>query len=172
MTHPSMSNLGSHIKQVLGVTAFATAGGAGDATEASGPSIDRSQAGVAFAANNGSHLAQSLSLNLIASATLAAGKKCTYVLTLQHGILGDGSDWVDLPDALQPGGKADSVVLTITDGGGGGTSTGNFAFNLNLESLNRFLRVQVTPDLNAANTDTSFMTVSVNLHGFRNVPVS
>lgn len=166
----SLKNIGAYLKAAFGVTAFATAGGTGDATELFGTVIDRQQSEPSSLGGNS--LAMSLKAILIASATLAAGKKCTYVVTVYHdSAVGLGTK-VAIPTALQPGGATSTVILTITDGGGGGVSTGFFEYNLNLESLNRYLQFSVTPDLNAANTDTTFATVAVALGGFQNLPMS
>jgi hypothetical protein len=179
MSHPSLTNIGAYIKGVLGVTAFNTAGGTGDNTEAIGAGIDRTQSegGATFGGGNasftnpGTSLAQSCTVIICASATLAASKTQTIKLQIYEDSAVGGGTKTLIAAALQPGGAANTVVLTLTDPGAGSTQTGVVEFDLNMESLKRYIFVSITPHLNAANTDTGFTTAAVVLGGFRHLPM-
>ena len=111
MVHPSFRNVGAYVKGLRTCSAQALAAGTGDATETNGPVVDRMVSGA---------MANSAVFMLAAVATLAAGKKCTLKATFQHDTDSAGGTMADVAAALQPEGAADSVVLTLTDGGAGG----------------------------------------------------
>lgn len=127
-----------------------TAGGTGDNTEVDGLAIDRKNA-------------TSMSVGIVAKAVLAATKTLVVNLTLQDSA--DGSTFADVAAALQPGGAADSAVLTLTGGAGGSTESGVYQLGVNLASLRRYVRVQVKPDLNATGTDTATVAGVIALGG-------
>ena len=159
MAHPSFQNIGAYIKQAFAVSATAVAAGAGDNTETNGSIVDR----LGF---------QSAVLVLAAQATLSANKKATFKATIQDGDDASLTDAADIAAALQPSGAADSVVLTITDSGAGGTqkTSVNIVENLNLASLKRYLRAQVHVDLDAGVTDTAHYCAVWILGGHRELP--
>lgn len=120
-----------------GNNAALTAGGAGDNTAVTGHIVDR------FDHNT----PQSAVLAIAYSATLGAGETLTVDYTVQH----DSAD--DLGGATTFATATDAVIATGPTGGG--TVTGVFEVNLNLQGAQRYIRVNVTPDLSRANTDTA-----------------
>lgn len=149
--HASFSKIGDFISVKRSASASAVAAGAGDNTETDGASFDRYVNG----SNGSAGIFNSATFFLLAQATLATTKACTYKATLQESDA-SGSGFADIAAALQPSGAADSVVLTLTDPGGGSTMTGSYQLDVNLESLKRYVRAQVHQDLNAGATDVSF----------------
>jgi hypothetical protein len=139
-------------------SAFAalTAGGSGDATAVVGVAIDR------FATGS---MPLSAELLLAFSAVLGATKSLS-IGTVKIEQSPDGSNW----DA--------TALMTFTDPGivassvGGGTVTGVVKLNVPLGSAKRWVRVDFTPDLSAANTDTATVVAVWNLGGFDLIPAS
>lgn len=145
------NDIDSQLSQKLGVVIpTITAAGSGDNTEVDGPSIDRQNA-------------TSMSVAIVAQAALAATKTLVVKATIQDSA--DGSTFADVAAALQPGGAANSTVLTLTGGAGGSTERGVYQLGVNLASLRRYVRVQVLPDLNATGTDTATLAAVVSLGG-------
>lgn len=124
-----------------------TAGGAGDATEATSAAVD------VAAATQGNRY-NAMGLLLAVSATLAEAATLTVTLALEEAEddgAGSPSDWqpaapeaVDAPDSL-----------TLTGGPGGSTERAVFKVGVDLRRVRRYLRVKYNPDLSAANTDTA-----------------
>lgn len=162
MVHPSFRNVGAYVKGLRACSAQALAAGTGDATETSGPVVDRMVSGA---------MANSAVFMLAAVATLAAGKKCTLKATFQHDTDSAGGTMADVAAALQPEGAADSVVLTLLDAGAGGTQSGFYECNVNLSSLNRYIRAQVHIDLDAGATDIGAFGAVWVLGGYDQLPV-
>jgi len=127
-----------------------TAGAAGDNAQVNGISVDRKDA-------------TSASVVVTARAVLAATKTLTVKLIVQDSA--DGTTFTNVAAALQPAGAADSVVLTLTGGAGGSTENGQYQLGLNLASLRRYVRVQLTPDLNATGVDTATVAALFVLGG-------
>lgn len=122
----------------------ATAGGAGDATEVDGVSLDTSAA--AYKRPN------SALFIVDAKATLAATKTLTITANLQDSA--NGSSWADITDP--------AVILTLTGAGGGSTETGVGVLGFDLSRARKYVRIQATPDLSATGTDTaSIMGVAI-----------
>lgn len=150
--HPSFSNIGAFLSCKRSVSASAVAAGAGDNTETNGTGVDRYVNG----ANGAAGVYQSATFFLMAQATLSAGKKATLKATLQESSDNGGSDaFADLAATLQPEGAADSVVLTLSSGGGS-TEVGSYQKDVDLSSCERYIRAQVHIDLDAGATDTGF----------------
>jgi hypothetical protein len=164
MAHPSFNNIGAYIATLRACSATAIAGGAGDNTETNGPTVDRQQG------SPGLGMTKSAVLQVAVVATLAASKKCTVKATIQHDSDSAFGSPVDVPAALQPNGAADSVIVTLTDGGAGGTQSGFFEHSLNLLSLNRYIRAQVHIDLDAGATDIGAYGASWALGGGEQLP--
>lgn len=122
-----------------------TAGGTGDNTAVNGASID----GQAQPAH------ECFSLVVAARAVLAATKKLTVAVKLQDS--DDGSAWTDVTDF--------GVKLTLTGGSGGTTEVGAVRVQSDANKLRRYRRWVVTPDLDAANTDTAVVQTVVLLSG-------
>ena len=145
------NDIDGQLSQKLGVVIpTITAAGSGDNTEVDGPSIDRKNA-------------TSMSVAIVAKAVLAATKTLVVKATVQDSA--DGTSFEDVAAALQPGGAANSTVMTLTGASGGSTESGVYQLGVNLASLRRYVRIQVLPDLNAANTDTATLAGVVSLGG-------
>lgn len=114
------------------------AGGTGDNTEIVGPAINLA----ALAARPASVVFEVFGRGVLAAtATLAIAAELEYSA--------DGStNWTDL--------VASSTVLTLTGGSGGTTElgVGRIGADLIQENVN-FIRIKMTPNLSAANTDTA-----------------
>lgn len=145
------NDIDGQLSQKLGVVIpTITAAGTGDNTEVDGPSIDRQNA-------------TSMSVAIVAKAVLAATKTLVVKATVQDSA--DGVTFADVAAALQPGGAANSTVMTLTGGAGGSTESGVYQLGVNLSSLKRYVRIQVLPDLNATGTDTATVAGVVSLGG-------
>ncbi len=131
-----------------------TAGGSGDASAANGLAIDR----LAMAS-----IARSCKIQLIAVATLAATKLATIVFKLQQS--DDGSTgWTDY--TYDPGGATVGAVTVVLTGGSGGTTERKvLEANYDLSGAKRWIRLTVTPDLNAATVDTLLLAGLINFGG-------
>lgn len=117
----------------------ATAAGSGDNTAAPGVNIDtRTLADPA-----------SVVFEVWARATLAAAATLTITGKVEHSVTGSG-DWADLVTA--------SSLLVLTGGSGGTTEKGVARLGADLRQANRYIRVNVTPDLSAGSTDTATLT--------------
>ena len=129
---------GITVKSCIALTTL-TAAGSGDATEVDGTEIDC----LGF---------DSISFLIVFSCTLQATKTMVITGTVQH-VATTGGTMVDAgtsaPD-YQP--TASEVVATST---AGGTVVGVYRIDVNRAGLNRFMRIQVTPDLNASGTDVA-----------------
>lgn len=129
-----------------------TAGGAGDNTAVTGVIIDRAAHG----------FAQSCVVAIPYTTTLAAAATLSIGYTVQTG------ENSGLSDATTFNSAASAVVATGP--GGGGTVTGVFEVNLPLIGAGRFVRVNFTPDLSAANTDTAALSAVVVFGGADRLP--
>ena len=127
------------------------AGGAGDNTAISGLSIDRLSLGMPGSAR--------LSVHFTATVANAATLS---ILALKVQDSADGATWTDYKIFTAPG-----VVAT---GGGAGPITSGTHVALVLTSARRFIRVVLTPDLSAANTDTAIVCPVLVFGGFDRLP--
>lgn len=146
-----MSSLGKDIKgdtisKFALVSTSATAGGSGDATEIDGASIDTT----ALSAK-----VQSVVFEIPCRAVLGAANTLVVIGNLQDSA--NGSDWTDITDS--------ATLLTLTGGSGGSTETGTARMGYDLTKARRYVRCQVTPDLNRANTDTAVIGAGVAVFG-------
>ncbi len=164
--HPSMSNLGSWLKTKVSVCGTAIAASTGDNAETDGAAVDRQQDGLA-GATVGNSMAMCAKLALFGSAVLTTGKTAVFKPTIQHSATTTGGDFVDVDAALQPGGAAATTRLTIST-----TGDGQYEWNFDCSSLNRYLRAQVLVDCSASSADTAFYTCGFVLGGFSITPVS
>jgi hypothetical protein len=135
------SSLGKDIKAELHPVAAldpvsATAGGAGDGTEADGVTIDQRALSTGF---------NSVEFNIAAKAVLAEDETLTVTGNLQDSA--DGSSWADI--------TTPATLLTLTGGAGGSTERGVARMGVDLTKYRRYVRCQATPELSAANTDTA-----------------
>lgn len=129
-----------------------TAGGAGDATQVTGVIIDRYALGLP---SNGV-------VAIPFTATLAAAETLSLTWTLQHG------DDSGLSDAATHATGANAVVATGP--GGGGTVTGTVEARISLRGAKRYVRLQFTPDLSRANTDTAALSAVLVFAGADRLP--
>lgn len=126
-----------------------TAGGAGDNTLVTGVIIDRAAYG----------WPESMVAAIPWLATLAASATLSVGWTLQHG------DNSGLSDAATLASAAAAVVGT-----GAGTLSGTLEANLSLAGAKRYIRLNFTPDLSAANTDTAALSAVAVLGGAKRLP--
>lgn len=96
---------------------------------------------------------------VVCRATLTATKKLSVVGTLQDAPdngSGAAGTYADVAAALQPAGVAGGLIGSITSAG---TVATVFRHPVNLSSLRKFVRLNVTPDLDAGATDTAQVLV-------------
>ena len=138
MSNVSKRSVGDEISvRRASASATATAGGSGDATAVTGVIIDRAALG----------WPETAVIAIPFTATLAAAATLTITDTLQHGDASNLSDAATL--------STQAAVTVATGPGGGGTVTGTYERNVSLRGAKRYVRVNFTPDLSAANTDTA-----------------
>lgn len=128
-----------------------TAGGAGDNTLVTGVIIDRAALG----------WPQSAIFAVPFTATLAAAASLSLAYTVQEG------DASNLSDAATLQSAASAVIASSV---GGGTVTGTFEVNVPLIGAGRYVRVNWTPDLSAANTDTAALSAVLVFGGAERLP--
>ncbi len=136
-----MSNFKNLRKLYMAVFALTstsvTAGGTGDATEITGATINLA---------NLSRRASSVEFEIPVRAVLAATKKIDVVGKIE--VSADGSTWTALANNVN--------LLTLTGATGGSTETGIARIGCDLiQNGVNYVRVKVTPDCDAANTDTA-----------------
>lgn len=127
----------------------ATAGGSGDATAVTGVIIDRAALG----------WAESCVLAIPFTATLASTQTLSIAYTFQHG------EDSGLSDAATLASATGAVVAT-----GAGTVTGVFEVGVSLRGARRYVRLNFTPDLSAANTDTAALSAVIVFAGANRLP--
>ena len=126
-----------------------TAGGGGDNTLVTGVIIDR------FAIGN----PESVVVAIPWTATLGAAA------TLQIGYTLQGGEASNLSDAATIATAALTTVAT-----GAGTFSGTFEANISLRGAGRYVRLNFTPDLSAANTDTAALSAVLAFGGASRLP--
>lgn len=120
-----------------------TAGGTGDATEITGATINLASQ---------SRRVASVDFEIPVRAVLAAAATCTVVGKIETSP--DGTNWTAL--------ATNATLLTLTGGSGGTTETGVARIGCDLLQNNyAYVRVKVTPDCSAANTDTAVVGAGV-----------
>jgi hypothetical protein len=129
-----------------------TAGGTGDNTAVTGIIIDRAALG----------WPASCVVALPYTTALGEGNTLSLAATLQ-----DGED-SGLSDAATY--AAISTGVIATGGTGGSTVTGQVEVNVNLAGAGRYLRLNYTPDLNRANTDTALVAAVIAFGGANRLP--
>lgn len=129
-----------------------TAGGTGDNTAVTGLTIDRQACG----------MPQNAVFSLAYQATLAAGQTLSIKsVGLEHSA--DGSTWVAY---TPPGGVPASPGAVATGQTGGSTERGVARVAAILSGANRYVRLNWTPDLSAAGTDTATVAAIATMAGF------
>lgn len=116
-----------------------TAGGTGDNTQLTGATVNQ----VALVSAYGLRF-DSLVVAIPYTTTLAADKKLTGALVVEES--DDGTAWTTA--------ETDATALLVEDGGSGGTYTGCALKTVDLRALKDYVRVKLTPDLDATGTDT------------------
>lgn len=142
-------NIGDKISlRRAGSVAAVTAGGAGDNTLVTGVIIDRAALG----------WPQSVVAMLGYTTTLGAAATLTLGWVLQHGDAANLSDVTTLT-------SGSSVVAT-----GAGTFAAQLENDLSLAGAKRYVRLNQTPDLSAANTDTASVSSAMAFGGAGRLP--
>lgn len=138
----------------MGIAVSLTAGGAGDNTEVTSTAVDTDNA-------------LSAKLVVAGKAVLAAGKSLFVTVKIADATKSDLSD-VSADTTIS------NAVKVVTSSGGG---TVYFAAEKKIDLAatglkNRYLRFKITPDLDAANTDTAIVVATLELAGERIKPVT
>lgn len=150
MGAPHVSDIGSFIKAAACGGGRLVAGGTGDATAVTGATIDRLGYG-------------SAKVVLVSRAVLA--QAATLALAVEYQESSNGSDW-DTAVALQ------ASTTVATGGSGGSTELDITTFDIDLSGKKRYIRVNYTPNLSAANTDTAEATCALVMGGADTLPAT
>ena len=150
-------NIGAFIKLVRAfINTAMLAGGAGDNTLVTGLIIDRESW----------HMPLSAVLGISYTTTLAEAATLTFKsLLVEHGDaanLSDAATFLTLEDATG------SVIETGPTGGA--TVTGCKEYDIDLAGAKRYIRIKVTPDLSAADTDVAGLAGVLALEGGDTLP--
>lgn len=137
---------GHYISPKFSSISSATAAGTGDNTKVTGATVDRQGFG-------------SAAVSIAYTATLAATKTLSLAVEVQES--DDGSTW-GTATVLQ------AATVQATGQSGGSTETGVLKICDSYETRARYVRYNVTPDLNASGTDTASIAVTVVLGGSYN----
>lgn len=150
--HASLSDIGARLAaRHANAGTDVTAGGAGDGVEVDCAYVDRR----GFA---------SMKAVIVYTATLSAGETLSIAANLQDDAdgVGVGADY----------GTALANTVVATGGAGGSTETGVVELDVDLRGAKQFTRLQFTPDLSAANTDTAEIAAVYVLGGSADDPVT
>jgi len=154
MIHPSRDAAG-HIKSAIvgsstasSAPSLITAAGTGDNTKVTGETIDRK-------GSSGS-LPDSGVLAIGWQTALTNTKTLSFAVELQES--SDGSSW-DTAEVVQ----ALTVVKTATSST---TYHGVTEYTIGLSSRKRYIRFNITPDLNASGTDTAVYAAVFSMSGY------
>lgn len=149
-----VKDIGFFVSTRFGGKAEATAGGTGDATEKDGATITLASVGYP----------KSGKCVLAFEAVLAQAATLTLAYNLQYN---DGT-WKDVTDPA-----AVTATVVATGGTGGSTESGVVEIDVDFTKIQdaTAYRVQYTPNLSAANTDTADVTAVWVLGGFDELPV-
>lgn len=130
----------------------ATAGGSGDNTEVVGVILDRAAMGYP----------QSCVVAVPFTATLAAAATLSIAWDIDSGNASNlsGSEVLD----------SAATQVVATGPSGGGTVTGTFEANVSLAGAGRYVRLNFTPNLSAANTDTAALSAVMVFGGADRLP--
>jgi len=151
--HPNSTDSGAGLAvRYANVGTTATAGGSGDATEVDGAWIDRQ----GF---------NSITVAIPYTATLAEDETLSVAANLQDASDSSGTGAADFGTAL-------AATVQATGDTGGSTETGAVKLTFDLTEADRYVRIQFTPDLSAANTDTAKLAAAYVLGGAVELPVA
>lgn len=150
-----VKDIGFYVSTRFGGKAEATAGGTGDATEKDGATITLASVGYP----------KSGKCVLAYETVLAAAATLTLAYNLQYY---NGTSWADVTDPA-----AVTATVVATGGGGGSTESGVVEIDVDFTKIQdaTAYRVQYTPNLSAANTDTADIAAVWVLGGFDELPV-
>ncbi len=152
MNYSTQHDIGSIVEGKFAlIPNVVTAGAAGDGTEQDGAWIDRDDR-------------NSVTVVVPYSATLAQGATLILAANIQDATASDGTGASDFGDAY-------AAAVVATGDTGGSTETGEIELNIDLGPANRYIRVQVTPTLSAADTDTVALAGVAVLSGARTYPI-
>lgn len=150
-------DVGAYIKPVrAGAEVDVTAGGSGDATEVNSAWIDRKDF-------------ESMEFILSYTATLGAAATLALIANVQDADDASGNGAADVSTSFL---SALSSTTLATGDSGGSTETGVYALGVDLTRLKRYVRVQWTPNLSAANTDTAKLSQLAILGGAKYPPAN
>lgn len=139
-------------QRIASVFATATAGGAGNNTQVTGITIQRSLIGMPMNA----------APTIYYETTLSAGKTLSFTSVLvEHSP--DGSSWSTLQTLTAPG-----VVQT----GALTNQTGQVSFNVDLTAANDYVRFDFTPSLSNTATDTVTAVAEMSFAGADRLPAA
>jgi hypothetical protein len=145
---PSISNFGAYCTSRVCGLATATAAGTGDATAVTGATIDRQGFG-------------SAKVVVCWLTTLTAAKTLSLAVAYQDSA--DGSSW-NTAVALQ--------AATVMATGELTASKDEVEFNLDMSGLQRYVRINFTPDLSHTGTDTAVVAATIILGGADELPAA
>ncbi|WP_192246076.1 hypothetical protein [Mesorhizobium silamurunense] len=134
----------------------ATAGSTGDATEVDCAWVDR---------KGDKGIAMSAKLIITYTTALGQGNTLSFALNFQDADTIGGSGAADYADAV-------SATVAATGDSGGSTETGTVEVDVDLGGAREFIRAQITPDLNRANTDTLEWSAALVFFGDGRQPAS
>lgn len=160
MSRSLLKDLAAEVGALYGAANTAvTAGGAGDATEVTGVTIDQdtAQATPALKAKD----FNALTFVVGFTTTLANTQSLTVTAKIEDSA--DGSTWATYVDSK----TIASVTATAN-----ATYTGTGKINADLTGARRYVRVKFTPNLSAANTDTAALSCVALLGGATYLPVA
>lgn len=151
--HASMNNVGALLAARYAAAGVdVTAGGSGDNTEVNGAWIDRR----GF---------NSLKVVIPYTTTLTEAATLSIAANLQDASASDGTGAADYGTAL-------ASTVQATGGAGGSTNTGVVELDFDVSGCDRYVRIQFTPNLSAANTDVAEMGAAYILAGSTENPVT
>jgi hypothetical protein len=139
------------LKRATPVTRL-TAGGAGDNTQITGVILDRAALG----------WPESMVLHYAATAVLGAGA----TLSLTREVLTSNAANMAGAQTL----SAQTAAVVATGGAGGSTEHVDIEQNISLAGAGRYIQVNPTPDLSAANTDVAQIAVTIAFGGQNRLP--
>ncbi len=172
--HYTFSDIGALISVRKCGLHKALAAGTGDNTEVTHSAIDRYVNG----ANGAAGIFNSAVCFILAEATLDALETFKIKATMQDSADDAVADpYADVAAACQPPAAAtgtraaDALVLTLT-AVGADTYEGSVSWDVNLESLKRYLKLQTHIDLSRGATDVGNVAVGMVLGGGPTLPVT
>lgn len=154
MNNAMMHDIGSWLGHAPGIAQTSvTAGGSGDATEINGKVFDRQAQRNRFL---------SVAAIVQVQATLASGESITIAGNFQSSP--NNSDWTDFGDA-----QAATAVITAT-GGAVTAKAATVMFSADMVKAARYIRLQTTPDMSRAGTDTALINAVLVFGGAEELP--